>query len=105
MGERLQAEGWRVLARNWQGGGAEVDLIVERGDALRFVEVKARDPGDDSALESITFDKRRRLTRAADAWLAEHPGDWQDIAVLLALVTLGPEPWPIEWWDDPFDAT
>ena len=38
----LESAGWTVLARNWLAAGAELDLVVARGEALRFVEVKQR---------------------------------------------------------------
>ena len=37
-----------------------------------FVEVKAR-PTLDQAATAISFEKRRRLSRAARHWLATHP--------------------------------
>lgn len=103
MAEHLEAEGWRVCARNWRGGGAELDLVIERAGCVRFVEVKARPPGDDSALDAITADKRRRLVRGAEAWLAEHGAPAVEAAFLVAVVTTGGR-WTIEWWDDAFDA-
>jgi putative endonuclease len=34
--------GWTILGENVWAGGNELDLIVRRGRALRFVEVKAK---------------------------------------------------------------
>lgn len=104
MAEHLLAEGWRICARNWRGGGAELDLVVERGGVLRFVEVKARDPHDEGALDAITFDKRRRLSRGAEAWLCEHGEPVVEAAFLVAVVTFAPDGWTVEWLDDAFDA-
>ena len=66
--------GWRILGENVWAGGNELDLIVRRGSTLRFVEVKAKTGarfGD--PLEMITAEKRRRLRRAAEAWLGARP--------------------------------
>jgi putative endonuclease len=66
--------GWRILGENVWAGGNELDLIVRRGRTLRFVEVKEKKGtrfGD--PLEMITAEKRRRLRRAAAAWLAAQP--------------------------------
>ena len=66
--------GYRILGANVWAGGNEVDLIVRRGRRLAFVEVKGKagtaygDP-----LEMVTAEKRRRVERAATAWLAAHP--------------------------------
>ena len=66
--------GWKILDENVWAGGNELDLIVRRGSTLRFVEVKAKTTarfGD--PLEMITAEKRRRLRRAAEAWLGARP--------------------------------
>jgi putative endonuclease len=66
--------GWRILAENVWAGGNELDLIVRRGGALRFVEVKAkRGSRFGDPLEMVTAEKKRRLRRAAEAWLAMRP--------------------------------
>jgi putative endonuclease len=66
--------GWRILGTNVWAGGHELDLIVRRGRQLRFVEVKAKSgPGYGDPLEMVTPEKRRRLRRAATAWLAARP--------------------------------
>ena len=66
--------GWRILGENVWAGGNELDLIVRRGRALRFVEVKAKkSPRFGDPLEMVTVEKQRRLRRAAAAWLAAHP--------------------------------
>ena len=66
--------GWSVLGANVWAAGNEVDLIVRRGRALRFVEVKEkRGPEYGDPLEAVTAEKQRRVHRAAEAWLAAHP--------------------------------
>ncbi len=66
--------GYRVLGTNVWAGGNELDLIVRRGSALVFCEVKSKAGkryGDPLAM--VDEEKVRRLTRAAEAWLALHP--------------------------------
>jgi putative endonuclease len=66
--------GWQILGENAWAGGNELDLIVRRGRTLRFVEVKEKKSarfGD--PLEMVTPEKRRRLRRAAEAWLGARP--------------------------------
>jgi putative endonuclease len=66
--------GWRILGANVWIAGNELDLIVRRGGALRFVEVKEkRGRGYGDPLEMVTGEKQRRVRRAAEAWLAERP--------------------------------
>jgi putative endonuclease len=63
-----------VLGTNVRAGGHELDLIVRRGRALRFVEVKARTAdGFGGAAAAVDGEKQRRVRRAAAAWLAAHP--------------------------------
>jgi putative endonuclease len=102
VGEQLVAAGWSVRATNWRSEAGELDLVVERDGVLRFVEVKARAEGDADGLEAITLDKRRRLTRAAEDWLAQNGPPASEAAFLVALVTVGPGGFQVELWDDPF---
>jgi len=60
-----------VLARNWRGGGGELDLVALEGDTLVFVEVKARTGGFLAAgHEPVSTHQRRRIVRAARAFRA-----------------------------------
>lgn len=66
--------GWTVLEANAWAGGNEVDLVVRRGGRLVFCEVKERRREDHGApADFVGPEKRRRVRRAAEAWLASHP--------------------------------
>jgi len=59
---------------NVRVGRSEIDLIVRRGSNVVFCEVKTRsrlDFGD--PVEMVHAEQRRRLRRAAAAWLAAQP--------------------------------
>jgi putative endonuclease len=60
------------LARNVRLAGGEIDLVVADGEMHVFVEVKARSGGSETAAQSVSPDKRRRLGRAAAAWVARN---------------------------------
>jgi len=96
----LSAAGWSVCARNWQGGGGELDVVVEREGCIRFVEVKARAPGDPVGLEVIGQAKRRKLIRAAEAWLADWAGAFSEASFTVVLV----EDQQLTWIHNAFDA-
>ena len=68
----LAIKGYRVLVRGFTVVGGEIDLVVQRGSTIAFVEVKAR-PGHDEALLAVTETKRRRISRAAAVWLTRNP--------------------------------
>jgi putative endonuclease len=62
--------GYRILGTNVWAGGYEVDVIARRGRRLVFCEVKSKSgPRFGDPLEMVTAEKRRRVRRAADAWL------------------------------------
>ena len=68
----LEAKGYRVVETNYRCRWGEVDLITRDGPIWVFVEVRAR-RGDAlvSPEESVTPEKARRLTMAAQDYL-EH---------------------------------
>ncbi len=68
----LRFKFYSILARRYRIREGEVDIVAQRGDVIAFVEVKAR-PTLDEAATAISFEKRRRLSRAARHWLATHP--------------------------------
>jgi putative endonuclease len=69
-----RVRGYRVLGANVWAGGNELDLIVRRGRRLVFCEVKSKGGGRyGDPLSMVDAEKVRRLTRAAEAWLASHP--------------------------------
>ena len=107
LGERLVADlltgaGWTVVARNWRGGGSEIDLVVARGADLRFVEVKSRS-GSRAGFavgEALGGRQQKRLVRAAEAFLLEYDAAYDTVAFTVALI----DGQRITLLDDPFDA-
>jgi len=68
----LRAKGYRILARDFRTGQGEVDLIARRGTVVAAIEVKAR-ANLDGAIESVLPRQRRRIGRAALAFLGRLP--------------------------------
>jgi len=70
----LEAESFRVIARNFSIRQGEVDLIAQNEQYLVFVEVKARKPGSMvRPEEAVDFHKQRRLRAAAEYYLMRNP--------------------------------
>lgn len=67
----LRLHGYRIVARRYRTPVGEIDLIARRGRVLAFVEVKAR--AGISELAAPTARQRRRIVRAAQAFLQRHP--------------------------------
>lgn len=71
----LSRRGYRVAARNWRGGGGELDLVAWDGECLVFVEVRYRaSEAWGGPLATVGRTKRRRLVRAALAYLQRFEG-------------------------------
>ena len=74
MRRHYRLRGFRILDANARVGGNELDVVVRRGRALVFAEVKARSgDGYGDPREAVGPEKVRRLERAALGWLARHP--------------------------------
>ncbi len=70
----LRSRGYRILARNVRLGPLELDLVALDGDTLCFVEVRYRaDCRHGHPTETVGPRKQRRLTEAAERYLARHP--------------------------------
>ena len=60
-----QRRGAEVLARNWRGGGGELDLVLREGDVLVIAEVKTRGPRDPDPLAMVRDPRRMAHQRRA----------------------------------------
>ena len=68
----LTRSGHRIVERNYRCSHGEIDLIAEEGRELAFVEVRTRSSATfGTPEESITWQKRQRMTKCALAYLAE----------------------------------
>jgi putative endonuclease len=71
--QHLTAAGMTVLARNWRCREGELDIVARDGDALVFVEVKARSStAFGEPAEAVGRVKARRIHVLACRWLAEN---------------------------------
>ena len=69
----LQAQGCKLVARNWHCPFGEIDLIVKNGNTILFVEVKYRKSSRfGGAAGSITPAKLAKLQRSAEHYLQQH---------------------------------
>ncbi|CAA7621318.1 YraN family protein [Magnetospirillum sp. SS-4] len=72
----LRLKFYRILARGVSGGrgsgAGEIDIVARRGRIIAFVEVKSRHTLAEAA-DSLGPAQRRRIERAAGAFLARRP--------------------------------
>ena len=64
----LRVRGYQVLARRFDAGVGEIDIVARRRGILAVIEVKARRRGDGD--EPLRPRQRARIERAAVAFLA-----------------------------------
>ncbi len=69
--EYLRKQGYRLVASGFRVREGEVDLIAWDSDVLVFVEVKSRKSADPPEA-AVGTRKRRRVMKAAQAYLSRH---------------------------------
>ena len=92
----LVARGARLLHRNWRasvkGVRGEVDLIVQIGDTLCFVEVKTRASSRyGEPQEAVTPSKQRQICRLASAYATQYSQHEVTIRFDIVEVWLAPD--------------
>lgn len=83
----LCRQGMTVIGRRYRGEDGEIDLIMQDGDVIVFVEVKARPSARaGTGLLAVTPAKQRRMTHAALAFLLER--EWMERQVRFDVVEI-----------------
>lgn len=91
-----------LLERNYRCRFGEIDLIMQEGDTVVFVEVRLRSSNRfGGAAASITPAKQLKLTRAARHYLAAHDDDFP--CRFDAILISGERENEIEWIRNAFD--
>ncbi len=81
VAERLERAGWRIVDRNARTSEVlgELDVVAVDGEALVFVEVKARSAGSSTGPETPVMAvgprKRAKIRKLASAWLRDQGYD------------------------------
>lgn len=103
----LEKHGLRLLTRNFRCKYGEIDLIMQDGNVLVFVEVRfRRNHRFGGPLASITPEKQRRLLMAAQIYLQQHPVKGKDAGMRFDVVALSAEAEnpDIEWLPNAIEA-
>ena len=70
----LEEQGYVYVQSNYHSRFGEIDLIVQKGQELVFVEVKARSKTRFAqAAETISYSKQRKISKTAMLFLQDHP--------------------------------
>jgi putative endonuclease len=89
----LRLRGWHVLARQWRCPSGEIDILARRGGVLAVIEVKRRNDIA-AAAAAVSPRQRRRIARAAEAYLNTRP-DLAGLALRFDLMVVGPRLLPL----------
>ncbi|HSJ51691.1 MAG TPA: YraN family protein [Actinomycetota bacterium] len=95
--------GYTLVARNWRCALGELDLVLERAGVLVVCEVKTRTGAAfGGGYEAVTWAKRRKLRRLAEAFLVASRQGLGDVRFDVASVWLGPRGPDVEVFEDAF---
>lgn len=73
----LEKKGYQIIERNYRSPLGEIDVIALDDPYLVFVEVRTRTSAAfGSPIESISFQKKRHLRKAALWYLLQHGPHW-----------------------------
>lgn len=65
---------FNLLDQNWRTRTCEIDLVMQKGRTIYFIEVKYRHHSDSgTGLEAITNKKLSQMRRASYEWLKFNP--------------------------------
>lgn len=68
----LEAEGYKIVARNFRIRSAEIDIIAQIDNVIIFVEVKARSSiRHGLPVEAVTVRKQKKIIEAAGVFLQD----------------------------------
>lgn len=102
----LLEAGLREVARNVHARSGELDLVMQDGDGLVFVEVRYRASAQfGGGAESVDWSKQRRLVRAAELFLLRNKR-WAEVPCRFDIVdaTGDPDAPTLNWIRDAFRA-
>ena len=97
LGERIAARwlrrrGWRVVQHRFQNGHRDLDLVVQRGKTVAFVEVKTRtDLSFGGPASAVDFYKLQQLRRSALVWMARFGRSGIEYRIDVVAVWITPE--------------
>ncbi len=100
----LERKGLRLLTRNYRCRRGEIDLVMQEGNFLVFVEVRYRKHNRyGSPAESVTARKQQRILNAAARYLMDAAGT-KARPCRFDVVAISAEGENIDWIRDAFQA-
>jgi len=98
-----EKRGYALVARNWRCPLGELDLVLLRRGTLVVCEVKTRGGAAfGGGYEAVTWSKRRKLRRLAEAFLQQEGAHVAQVRFDVASVWLGGGGADVEIFEDAF---
>jgi len=99
----LQQRGLQLLSRNYRCKGGEIDLVMQHGDSLVFVEVRYRHrTAFGTPAETVSSRKQARIIHCAQCYLSQHRA-WNRAARFdVVCIAGGLQRHRVEWLPDAF---
>ena len=97
----LRRKGFSLLAMRFRTEAGEIDLVVNKGEVIHFIEVKRRRSLAE-ARQCISVRQRQRIAKAAEIFLAQQPEEREWISQFDAVFVVGktlhwlPDAWRVE---------
>ena len=70
--EFLISNNYKIIETNFHSPYGEIDIIAEDHETLVFIEVKTRSGDLESALNSISISKRKKISKTASYFLSKN---------------------------------
>ena len=91
----LLAKQFKLIERNVRYRFGEIDLLMQDGKELVFVEVRfRRNQSFGGGAESVTLSKQKKMANAAQAWLSSHK-QWANASCRFDVIAM-------DWHQDAF---
>lgn len=99
----LQDNGLVTITQNYLQRGGEIDLIMQEGDLLIFVEVRyRRNQQFGGALESVTRKKQQRIIQTAQLFLQQYQAPYSGCRFDVIAIEPSKNDFNINWVKDAF---
>ncbi len=86
--KHLESKGYKILARNFNAGVGEIDIIAMQGKTLVFAEVKTRSyTAFGGGVAAVTKAKQARIYKAAVAFLKTNKINFDSIRFDVLAIT------------------
>ena len=68
----LKKQGLSLITRNFITPLGEIDLIMQDSESIVFIEVRSRQPGLVTAMETVNLPKQQKIIRSANIYLQKN---------------------------------